>query len=98
MINVDSLKIYDDLKATGIPDAQAHAQARAIADSVQVAPKDLQQIRIDFNKESQDIRNDFSSVIEKLELKMDLHFKYTHIIGGGIFLSVIINIFVNWLK
>ena len=41
MSNIDTLKIYDDLKASGVPENQAHAQAMAIYHANRVTPEDL---------------------------------------------------------
>ena len=48
MSNVDTLQIYDDLKASGIPEEQAHAQAKAIANANRVTPEDLAKMETRF--------------------------------------------------
>lgn len=59
-MNIDTLKIYDDLKAAGIPEVQAHAEAMAIAHANRVTPEDLAKIRDDY-------RHDMDKVVIKID-------------------------------
>lgn len=95
---IDTLQIYDDLKASGVPDAQAHAQAKAIADAAKVQPEDMATLGERLNQESERIRRDFSHAIDLLIQKMDLSFKYTHSIGAAIFMAIIANMLLSWFK
>jgi hypothetical protein len=87
MSHKDALEIYDNLLAAGISKEQAHAQARAISDSIQVTKQDIK-----------DIRNDFANAMDKIILKMDLSYKYLSIGIGGVFLAVVVNIFQGLLS
>jgi hypothetical protein len=91
MSNIDTLKLYDDLKAAGVPEEQAHAQAMAIYHANRVSPEDL--IRLD-----EKIRTDFSNTIDKLIQKMDINFSWMRGIGIALLVAFIGNIAVNWYK
>ena len=86
-MNVDTLKIYDDLKASGVPDAQAHAQAMAIGHTNIVTPNDLVKIR-----------EDFKSDIEKLIIKVDTNFTWlSRIMITGV-IGIVVNIIIELIK
>ncbi len=97
-MNIDTLQIYNELKASGINEEQAQAQAKAIANANRVTPEDLAKVREDFSNNLVKVREDFSNTIDKLILKIDINFNYMAKIGGAIFGALIINIILSWFK
>lgn len=84
MIMKDALQIYDDLLAAGTPQAQAHAQARAMADSRGITSEDLLKLE--------------SKIFSRLD-KIDSDMLWMRVIGGFMILMFSANIAVLcWLK
>lgn len=87
MAHKNALEIYDDLLASGMMPEEAHATAKAIADANRVSPEDLVKIR-----------EDFSHSMEILIQKVDINFRYMGGIGGAIFIAIIANMVLSWVK
>jgi hypothetical protein len=91
MIYKDALEIYDDLLLSGKEPKEAHAEARAIIGLNRVTPEEFQAKEIK-------IREDFSNAMGLLIQKVDIHFKYMGGIGASIFIALIANMILSWVK
>lgn len=67
MSNIDTLQIYDDLKASGIPEEQAHAQAKAIANSNRITPEDLAAMTTRYELDFSHLENRLNRRFDKLD-------------------------------
>ena len=95
---IDTLKIYDDLLASGVPEVQAHAQAKAIADANKVTPEDLvnmeKELKYDFEASQQRIRADFAMFSQRIEQSL----MWMRLIGGGMIVAFMTNGLQGWFK
>jgi phage host-nuclease inhibitor protein Gam len=65
----DTLKFANTLKAAGVPDKQAEAEANAFAEIIQVQVKDLA-TKADLDRQSEDLKREIADV--KKELKQEI--------------------------
>lgn len=66
----DTLKFANTLKAAGVPDKQAEAQAAAFAEVIQINLKDLV-AKDDLAREAADTRKEVHDVEQRLTAKID---------------------------
>jgi len=66
----DTLKFANTLKAAGVPDKQAEAQAVAFAEVIQINLKDLV-TKDDLKRESDDIRREIKETEQRLSSKIE---------------------------
>lgn len=68
-ITFDTLKFSNRLKAAGVPDKQAEAQAEAMADALEVNLKDLA-TKSDLQLTKEDLQKDLLMLEQRLTIKL----------------------------